>query len=235
MACDLLVVWLRTIFARADARCRAVCMHAWPRAARTGSILGAMVAEARHRGLVCAAARRALPAAAVALLALLGAGADCGPDGHDDVGDADGDSDARPDAKPDAKSDGDAGDAADAGPPCSSDFDCLSPAVCEELHCAPPCGAARACEQGYLCTEATGHCEVDPACEGLTWRTFARGFTADYCVRCHAGYSDLAVVRSIAAGIVDQVVTGSMPESCPCPTQPERENLSVWVTCGMPR
>jgi hypothetical protein len=172
-----------------------------------------------------------------AFFALALSGAECGPDGQDDAGDGGdrGDADAKADAKSDADAGADDGAPADAGPPCVTDFDCISPWVCEETHCAPPCGAERACEQGYLCTAATGHCEVDPECQGITWRTFVRGFTQDYCVRCHAGYSELEIVRSIAPAIRAQVVNGLMPESCPCPTPAERNLLGVWIGCDMPR
>jgi uncharacterized membrane protein len=90
----------------------------------------------------------------------------------------------------------------------------------------------------------------------LTYETFGRPFTEEYCTRCHSSaltgdarngapseynLDTLAAIRDVGAEEIDEQaaagpsnVNTSMPPSEPRPTEAERRLLGEWLACGMP-
>jgi cytochrome c5 len=90
----------------------------------------------------------------------------------------------------------------------------------------------------------------DGGADGDTWTSFAQGFFAGTCNRCHAstlsgaarngapdGYDwdDPAAVRMYAALVRDAVgVSNFMPPSAPQPSCDDRRRLVRWIDAGTP-
>lgn len=95
-----------------------------------------------------------------------------------------------------------------------------------------------------------------PDGSSVTYGSFAQGFFADYCTRCHASTlsgtarngappdvnldSRAAITPAIAAR-VDRVAAAGptrinvfMPLGAPAPSDDERDLLGAWIACGAP-
>jgi hypothetical protein len=106
-------------------------------------------------------------------------------------------------------------------------------------------------EQGQTGFSTGSECPDDST---LTWTTFAEGFFANYCIRCHSdsspdgrhgappGYNwdDLDSVREHARQIDRMAAAGPsatntfMPPNNPRPTDDLRLMLGEWLACGQP-
>jgi uncharacterized membrane protein len=111
------------------------------------------------------------------------------------------------------------------------------------------CGSGE--EEGEGASGAT--CPTDST---LTYETFARPFTEQYCTRCHSSaltddarngapseynLDTLAAIRAVGAEEIDEQAAAGpsnvnmvMPPSDPRPTEAERRLLGEWLACGMP-
>lgn len=127
----------------------------------------------------------------------------------------------------------DAGPPADAAAPVDAGVDATSPPL--DMSVDAPSGA-------------------DAPIASDTWSTFAMGFFASYCTRCHAGppgstrdYRTMAdVVRDqalIRCGVATTVLSGcgSFPPprqfpigTGPHPSDAERDRLTAWIDAGLP-